>query len=451
MSNKKDNLDQAIYGLERIFPQYSIRLWIKNNNAFYCYGICFLLLMAIIFPFYTCIILFFILNIIYFISQAFKLFLVILGASQNEEPSKPTEELPIYSILLPVYKEDKVIKNLINAIDKIDYPKQLLDVKLLVEEDDNKTLDTIAKLSLPKYFELIKIPNSYPRTKPKACNYGLQFAKGKYIVVYDAEDRPHPQQLKQAVAKFLSSDSNIICIQARLNFYNKDENHLTKCFAIEYALLFDYILPGLKKLGIPIPLGGTSNHFVKEKLEELGAWDAFNVTEDADLGIRLYNEGYKIGLIPSITLEESPITLKSWMGQRSRWIKGHVLTSLLHISGDKKLHTTEILGLYLFLYIPNLIYLLLPAYLLLWIFINETEQLNLFWQINIILGIILPIGYSIFITSTKKWSNSIKQNLLMIAYYFLLPIAGIRACWQILKDPFYWNKTEHGVSKNYEK
>ena len=209
---------------------------------------------------------------------------------------------------------------------------------------------------LPEFFDVIKVPVSYPRTKPKACNYGLQFAKGKYITIYDAEDRPAMDQLKLVVAKFAISDSNVACIQAKLNYYNREENYLTKLFAIEFSLLFEYVMLGLKKLDMPIPLGGSSNHFIREKLEELGGWDAFNVTEDADLGIRLHHRGYQTELIDSITLEESPISMHAWLVQRARWIKGHVLTSLVHLRQSNKLKRIDIIGIALSLYLPNLIY-----------------------------------------------------------------------------------------------
>ena len=208
-------------------------------------------------------------------------------------------------------------------------------MKLLIEADDLLTLQAARKINLPAFIEIIKVPSAYPQTKPKACNYGLLFTKGKYITIYDAEDRPDPQQLKQVVAKFAVSDANMIFIQAKLGFYNRAENLLTKLFALDYGLLFGYLLPGLNKLGMPIPLGGTSNHFIKKKLIELGGWDAFNVTEDADLGIRIAQQGYQTGLIDSVTLEEAPITLTSWIIQRSRWIKG-VYSYQLASSQDRR-------------------------------------------------------------------------------------------------------------------
>jgi hypothetical protein len=357
------------------------------------------------------------------------------------------EELPTYTILLPLYKEDKIIKKLINSISKIDYPAQLLDVKLLLEEDDTKVLEILESISLPSYFEKIIVPNSLPKTKPKACNYGLKFAKGKYVVIYDAEDRPSLNQLKQVVAKFAVLGPEVVCIQAKLNYYNRQDNYLTQLFSIEYSLLFDFILEGLERLKMPIPLGGTSNHFITKELRELGGWDAFNVTEDADLGFRLYSKGYRCELIGNTTLEESPISVSGWLMQRSRWIKGHMLTSLLHIQQLKYLNIRQVLGIYFYLYLPNITYVLLPIYLLISCFIKEKMILSSLFYFNIALSIVLPIIYSIFVVHLKKWSKMKLSIILSPFYYLLFPIAAVRSCWQILTKPFHWDKTEHGISK----
>jgi len=452
---ENDKLDQAIWGLERKFPEYSVRLWVAGKSRICLYTILILFLFAmVISPHKISLLLFYLLNSLYLLSQTFKLLLLVIGAFLYKKEEKDLvipKELPVYTILLPVYKEDKILGRLVNSISDIDYPQDLLDVKLLIEADDSKTLLALEKIKLPKFFEVIKVPVSYPRTKPKACNYGLQFAKGIYITVYDAEDRPHPQQLKQVVAKFDTLDKQVVCIQARLNYYNREENQLTKLFSIEYALLFDYMLVGLKRLSMPIPLGGTSNHFILDKLKELGSWDAFNVTEDADLGIRLHHKGYTTELIASTTLEEAPLDLKSWIVQRARWIKGHVLTSFLHLKQSHKLKPREVLGIVLCLYMPNLIYLLLPFYLVLSCFIVKLDQAYLFWQINLLLGIILPISYSIFIIIMEKWRDMEFSLILIILYFWLLPVAGIRAGWQLITRPFYWDKTEHGVSKLWKR
>lgn len=389
------------------------------------------------------------LSCLYLVTQLFKTLLVLIGAAshkQNEKLKIP-KNLPIYSILLPLHHEDGILKDLIHAINEIDYPDHLLDVKLLIEESDQKTLQAAYNIKMPKYVEIIEVPSKQPFTKPKACNYGLQFVKGKYVTIYDAEDCPDQLQLKQVVAKFSTSSTRVVCIQAKLNFYNREENILTKLFALEYALQFDFILIGLKKLGMPIPLGGTSNHFIRAKLEELGGWDAFNVTEDADLGMRIYQKGYCTELVDSITLEEAPIDLRSWLIQRSRWIKGNLLTGFMHMQKHNKLSLKEKLGLCQVLLLLNISYALLPVYLALIYFNMDNQLLNLLWKVNLYLGVVLPISFSLLIICSKKWYNFKLVVLSVPIYYVFLSIASIRAVLEIFKRPFYWDKTHHGITK----
>ena len=217
----------------------------------------------------------------------------------------------------------------IGCLKKMDYPQNKLDVVLLLEEDDTETLEAAKTHAPPINWRFLRIPNSIPKTKPKACNYGLFFARGKYLTIYDAEDIPEPDQLKKAVIAFKKAGNDFICFQAALNYFNRDENFLTKMFTLEYSYWFDYLLPGLYNLKLPIPLGGTSNHFDVEKLREIGAWDPFNTTEDADLGVRAFGRGYKVGVINSTTYEEANARVKNWIRQRSRWIKGYKQTFLV--------------------------------------------------------------------------------------------------------------------------
>ena len=243
------------------------------------------------------------LSTFFLITISFKLFLSLVGSrfelyqaiTKNEVKNITDDELPIYTIHLPVYKEDKLIKKLIWNLQSLDYPREKLDIKLLIEEDDDKTLNAVRNLDFPAIFEVIVVPFHMPKTKPKACNYGLHFSIGKYLTIYDAEDIPDTDQLKKVVAMFTKLPDNYICVQSALNYFNRNENFLTRMFTLEYSYWFDYVLPGLDTLDIPIPLGGTSNHFKLDKLVELGAWDPFNVTEDADLGVRAYAKGFKVG------------------------------------------------------------------------------------------------------------------------------------------------------------
>lgn len=442
-------LDKSIYGLEQIHPRYSMRLFLAKlfkHSKYKLFALMLLIVMAfIIFP----KIMFCTLSILYLTAQVFKLYVVANGftsSNKNIKTSTLAKDLPIYSILLPVYKEGKILSQLINSMKQIDYPKNLLDIKLLIEEDDEDTLQAVEELELPEYIEIIKVPAVFPRTKPKACNYGLQFCKGKYVVIYDAEDIPKSKQIKQIVAMFEACEKEVVCIQAKLDFYNKDENLLTKLFAIEYGLLFNYFLQGLQSLNLPIPLGGTSNHFIREKLIEVGGWDAFNVTEDADLGIRIYQQGYKTKVIDSITLEEAPIAYGAWIRQRTRWIKGHLLTSILHLSKGQNLNLKAKLSVALTLLIPNLDYILLPLYMLLDSLIDNSF-LHLLYQLNMGLGIIFSMIY-VYLVKLKQ--PFIKAKEIMLAaplYYFLLSVAAIMAIIEALKNPYQWNKTEHGINK----
>ena len=220
---------------------------------------------------------------------------------------------------------------LVRDINALDYPRTRLDVKLLCEEDDDETIARIRAMDLPPHFHLVVVPDSQPKTKPKACNYGLQLATGDFCVIFDAEDRPDPDQLKKAVIAFGRVPSNVVCVQAKLNHFNQDQNLLTAWFANEYSMHFELVLPAMGAAESPIPLGGTSNHFVTSMLRELGAWDPFNVTEDADLGIRLHREGYRTAMIDSTTLEEANSQVPNWIRQRTRWNKGYIQTWLVHM------------------------------------------------------------------------------------------------------------------------
>lgn len=425
----------------------SIKIWLESNKAsYFILAPLFFLFLISIYPQEAVNVSFLLLNILFILSQAFKLLLVLFSFFKKgeQEPLKPIIEYPIYTILLPVYREEKIIDQLIKAVRKIDYPVSKLDVKILVEKEDNKTREKLSKLNLPFYMKVLIVPESFPKTKPKACNYGLKFAKGKYLVVYDAEDQPSPNQLKLVTKLFSVLPKDYVCIQAALNYYNGNYNYLTKFFSLEYALLFNFLLRGLNFFKMPIPLGGSSNHFITDKLIELGGWDAFNVTEDADLGLRLYRRKYKCCLMENQTLEESPITIKSWIFQRSRWMKGHILTSILNFHRLKYFNVKEIIGIIFFLYLPNLNYLLSAALIIICMFLQIFPIFYKLCFINFLLMIFIPILSSLIVS--KKIAYKIDSSVILISplYFFLFPLAAIRAFIQIFSRPYFWDKTEHG-------
>jgi hypothetical protein len=247
------------------------------------------------------------------------------GRPPRNDPSPerlPDWRLPLYTVLVPLFREAKVVPGLIRALRSLDYPPARLEILLAVEEIDTEMQATLLSLDLPAGFRTLVVPKQGPQTKPKALNYALQFARGDFVVVYDAEDRPEPDQLRRAFGLFRQASPKVACLQAQLNIYNPRQSWLTRQFTIEYCVLFDAILPALERLRLPVPLGGTSNHFPRAALIGAGAWDPFNVTEDADLGIRLARLGLSTRALASTTWEEAPPALGGWLKQRTRWLKG---------------------------------------------------------------------------------------------------------------------------------
>ena len=302
------------------------------------------------------------------------------------------------------------------------------------------------------------VPDSEPKTKPKACNFGLLQAEGEYVVIYDAEDRPEPDQLKKAVVMFERSDDSIVCIQAKLNFFNQGTNLLTRWFSLEYATLYDLILPGLDAKNDPIPLGGTSNHIKLAELVEVGGWDPYNVTEDADLGIRLHKEGYRTIMMDSTTLEEANSELPNWVRQRSRWIKGYIQTWLVYMRhpfrlmsdvGFKGFLSFQLMvgGAFIFLLNPffwalTTIFFLTKAGVIQdlfpgWVYFLAAAQLFLGNFVFMYLG--MAAG------ARRGYYGLAPYALMLPIYWGLMSLAAWKGFLQLFTNPFYWEKTEHGL------
>ncbi len=394
----------------------------------------------------------------YFLYKGYNFEKIYTENEENEFRSykKNTDFFPLYSILVPLFREKEgTINQLIKGIKKLDYPQEKLDVKLIVEIDDTETIDIIKSLKPTANFQIIRVPHSLPKTKPKACNYALKYCKGEFVTIYDAEDQPDANQLKKALMHFEKGDSKLASIQARLNFYNKDENLLSSLFSIEYATWFEYLLYGLRTLGLPIPLGGTSNHFPKNTLKALYAWDAYNVTEDADLGVRIAVSGMRTELINSTTYEEAPISINNWIKQRTRWLKGHLQTFLVNIKNYKILQKNigykGIAGLFYFIAAPFFVYLLIPFTILTSLislsFSDGLPELLLnFCLFNLYFGLAFHFFLSIFIVIKNKWWGDLLSCLYFPFYWALHCIASYFAIIELVRKPHHWNKTEHGLS-----
>ncbi len=392
-------------------------------------------------------------------SQAVRAQRIVAKRLAEQAAALDDTTLPIYSILVPMYCESReVMARLITNLRALDYPEEKLDIKLILEADDTTTLAALKALHPPTNMEIVAVPPSNPRTKPKACNLALQQVRGEYVVIYDAEDAPARDQLKRAICLFRDGPDNLACLQASLNYYNRDENTLTQLFAIEYSSLFRLLLPALERLGIPIPLGGTSNHLKTAALRDAGGWDAFNVTEDADLGVRLCYLGYTTNVLPSLTLEESPIALSAWMKQRTRWIKGYIQTWLVYTRDPRELKRRLGLkgyyGFQFFIGAPALTFLLAPLF---WatFFVSLTGIFPAALSPNMLVlcafsftgGTISHWLFASKILEIEGWHHMRRAFLLYPLYWLLHSVAAARALVQLVTAPHYWEKTSHGMSR----
>jgi len=377
----------------------------------------------------------------------------------NQRELDALTDLPVYTILCPLYREAGVLPQLVKACTELDYPASKLDIKLLLEEDDVETLEIVEATSLPPSFQVLVVPAEGPRTKPKACNYGLQFARGDYTVIYDAEDIPDPDQLKKAIAVFRRSGVEIGCVQAKLNYYNPKQNVLTRWFSLEYTSWFDFFLPGLVDVGLPVPLGGSSNHFPTKLLRDIGAWDPNNVTEDADLGMRLHRAGYQTALMDSTTLEEANSDFVNWMRQRSRWGKGYFISWIVLMRHPVVLFkdlgwrgwvsSALTLGGTFGIALLNLLVWMLT---ILWVLAQFEVIGYLFPPTIYYVGMVELLFGNFFFLYMGIWCAAHRKDwylthaaLFAPFYWLMASVAMIKAGTQTISKPTFWEKTVHGL------
>ncbi|NET71334.1 MAG: glycosyltransferase [Sphaerospermopsis sp. SIO1G2] len=443
-------------------PRYASSVW---RSSVVISIVAFIAGVALLYPSLLVNICLAVMSIFFLATIMLKVCLLLVGKRARtslqhlcDVPMIADDELPIYTVLLPLFQEASSVAGIIASIERIDYPRSKLDVKFITEADDEETIRAIKAAMLPTYIDLITVPYAAPQTKPKACNYAMHFAKGEFVGIYDAEDVPDPQQLRRSVALFRHYP-HVSCLQGQLNFYNARENWLTSCFALEYAGLFSFMLPALYRLHIPIPLGGTSNHIRCTALDDLGAWDAYNVTEDADLGICLASEGHITLPLPSVTFEEAPVSLVAWIKQRSRWIKGYLQTwSVLSRHSSlryERLGAIGFWGIHFFIGAASLNYIISPFLwggALLWMMTpSHLVALHPFILAGCVAvmcsGVLMHWFSALYVRSSLphkvRWSAIFAYPL----YYILHSVAGLRALYQLIMHPYYWEKTTHGVSK----
>lgn len=409
-----------------------------------------------------------IVEVVYTANAVYRLWLVFLSRQYTSggfvrggrRAALDAQSLPIYTILVPLYQEASVLPTLAEAIQNLEYPKHLLDVKFLLEADDVATIHAARESHLPNYISLVIIPPVEPRTKPKACNYGLLQARGEYVVIFDAEDIPEPDQLLKAIEVFRSSDDHMACVQAKLSYFNSRQNLLTRWFTSEYAMWFDQMLPALFARDLPMPLGGTSNHFRIDVLREIGAWDPFNVTEDADLGVRLYRAGYRTVVMESTTYEEANSDFVNWIRQRSRWVKGYIQTWLVHMRNPRHLYREVkgpgFLAFHAIIGGTPLTFLVNPflwALTSTWFVLGVPFAHKIFpsWVyytafLNLAIGNFAFMYTNVTGMALRRDWHLVKFATITPIYWTFMSIAGWKGFLQLLTRPFYWEKTVHGLT-----
>lgn len=425
------------------------------------------------------------LNIFFFVAVVFKLVTTTVGLIVRHD-QRVTEravrqagswivdeiaeaDLPMYTILIPVFREANVIAKVLEHVSELDWPRSKLQVLILTEEVDEATIAAVKAARPPEFVRLLVVPAGVPQTKPRACNFGLMFATGQYLVIYDAEDRPEASQLRMAHAAFLADEADpdqtrpLACVQAALNYFNWQTNLLTRMFTLEYSSWFDGMLHGMEYFRLPIPLGGTSNHFRTDRLRQLGGWDPYNVTEDADLGMRASSAGYRVGTIDSTTWEEACSHIPAFVRQRTRWIKGYIITGL--VDARYPIRFTRSAGLVSLFTLIGLIIgtpLMFLAYPVLWgitivVYLGfETYAFQLpgwvgtFATINAIGGNIAILGLSMITGAVRHGWRISGYSLLNPIYWCLHAVAAWRALYQTFFNPFHWEKTPHGLEHGRE-
>jgi cellulose synthase/poly-beta-1,6-N-acetylglucosamine synthase-like glycosyltransferase len=380
--------------------------------------------------------------------------------TDEELASLDRDLLPTFSILVPAYKEPRVLPTLVANLTALNYPPERLEIKLLLEEDDTETIAAAAALHLTAPFEVVIVPHVGPRTKPKALNYALLGCTGEFVCIYDAEDCPEPKQLLKVAATFAQLGERVGCVQAELAYYNANENLITRWFAVEYRMWFAQFLPALSRSNAAIPLGGTSNHMRRDLLIRLGAWDPYNVTEDADLGIRLRRCGYTVAVLDSVTHEEANTDFVNWVKQRSRWYKGYLQTWLVHMRHPrqliKDLGFASFVRFNLFVGGTPLLAMLNPiswALIVMWFvlqphFIIEIMPAPVYysgllgWLFGNFIFYYLNLMAAYEFDDEKVFTAALRLPL----YWVMMAIAAFKALLQLVFKPAYWEKTQHGLS-----
>lgn len=373
--------------------------------------------------------------------------------------------LPVYSVLVAIYHEVEVAPALLESLAGLDYPSQKLEVFLLIEHDDPETYEACERNLRPGW-QIVTVPPGEPRTKPRALNIGLELATGELLTIYDAEDRPEPDQLLKAVAAFEGHSPTVAALQARLDFYNSHQNPLTKWFSCEYATHFGLYLEGIASYGHALPLGGTSTHFRTDVVREIGGWDAWNVTEDCELGMRLARAGFRTDTLDSVTWEEAVPDLRGWIRQRSRWVKGFAQTGFVLLR--EPVSTARSVGWRGYAaslaIVPGVALTLcgqLIFWTLFWIYVVLRavgadvgpieavfpEPVLSFSVASLLIGNFAMLLAFVAGVYERRRFDLVIWALIAPVYWMLLSFGAWKGVLQLIVRPHVWEKTTHGLAK----
>ncbi|KPF59341.1 glycosyltransferase family 2 protein [Rhizobium sp. AAP116] len=459
---------QAVRGLFDTLQPLSARLVVTGDQGFVAgAGLCLICLFSIMAPMLAAVISHLTLSLFHTAALLLRMAAVSHGRRPRVCEAKlehGSDVLPVYTVMVALYREADVVPQLLAALDELEWPRSLLDVKLVCEADDHETIEAIRRSNPGPHVEVVAVPAMAPRTKPKALTYALAGARGEFLTIYDAEDRPHPQQLREAYHAFRLGPPDLACLQAPLVIGNAGESWISAIFALEYSALFRRLLPALGYYRMPLPLGGTSNHFKTALLRASGGWDPYNVTEDADLGMRLYRMGYRSSTLTLPTYEDAPTDFRIWLAQRTRWYKGWLQTWLVLMR--QPLRTARDMGFLSFLVFQLLVGGMLIAALShpgLIVFLTllavslmqvPVAQPSLFTTILLAMDIFNILGsYAIFfVLGATPMSKGEKEGVgwkwaMIPVYWMAVSLAAWKAVIELRLKPFHWNKTPHRPSR----
>jgi cellulose synthase/poly-beta-1,6-N-acetylglucosamine synthase-like glycosyltransferase len=458
-------VDQAAESLFDEAPDFSARIVFTGRQGFLAgLGLAVLGFSIVLAPMIATLAIHIFLTGAYFVALIFRGIAIHYGPwLTRPRRLRRADILPVYTVLVALYQERDMVAQLIDRLDRLNWPRSKLDIKLICEMRDTETIEALAAMKLRPEYEIVSVPDLLPHTKPKALNYGLVAARGEYLVIYDAEDRPNADQLLEAYQHFQTAPDNVACLQAPIAVSNIGEGWLPALFALEYAGLFRRILPLLGALHLPMPLGGTSNHFCTDILRAVGGWDPFNVTEDADLGHRLHRLGYRSEMIARPTFEDAPTEIGVWLGQRGRWFKGWMQTWLVLMRQPRRLMAEfGVAGSVAFhviitgMLVSALSHPLIIGFMAVsaWHLVHSVYTTPMEQALFVVDGINTFGSYVLFITLGRRAMTRDERNRFgakwcwVPVYWLMMSYAAWRAAIELHTNPFFWKKTPHKATIN---